>query len=163
MKTECDYLCGWMKKRSHMQKNSPKMVNPRGIAGNADDDDTTDLKAGILAATLSGAWHCGFCARTGWPGVSTRWLGEIASWPAATVSVWQHVKLSEQIRTRDALCMSLECLATNKQHRQSLASDHLSALLAVPPLFWSRYRGFYSYSALLGCFPGCDGMHVCLD
>ena len=33
MKTECDYLNGWIKKRSHTQKSHPKMVNPRDIAG----------------------------------------------------------------------------------------------------------------------------------
>ena len=32
-KTECDYLNGWIKKRSHTQKSHPKVVNPRGIAG----------------------------------------------------------------------------------------------------------------------------------
>ena len=32
-KTECDYLNGWIKKRSHMQKSHPKVVNPRDIAG----------------------------------------------------------------------------------------------------------------------------------
>ena len=31
-KTECDYLNGWIKKRSHTQKSHPKMVNPRDIA-----------------------------------------------------------------------------------------------------------------------------------
>ena len=33
MKTECDYLNGWIKKRSHTQKSHPKAVNPRDIAG----------------------------------------------------------------------------------------------------------------------------------
>ena len=32
-KTECDYLNGWNKKRSHTQKSHPKVVNPRDIAG----------------------------------------------------------------------------------------------------------------------------------
>ena len=32
MKTECDYLSGWIKKRSHTQKSHPKVVNPRDIA-----------------------------------------------------------------------------------------------------------------------------------
>ena len=32
-KTECDYLNGWIKQRSHTQNISPKMVNPRDIAG----------------------------------------------------------------------------------------------------------------------------------
>ena len=33
MKTECDYLNGWIKKRSHTWKSHPKMVNPRDKAG----------------------------------------------------------------------------------------------------------------------------------
>ena len=33
MKTECDYLNGWIKKRSHTQKSHPKMMSPRDIAG----------------------------------------------------------------------------------------------------------------------------------
>ena len=32
-KTECYYLNGWIKKRSHTQKSHPKVVNPRDIAG----------------------------------------------------------------------------------------------------------------------------------
>ena len=31
-KTECDYLNGWIKKRSHTQKSHPKVVNPRDTA-----------------------------------------------------------------------------------------------------------------------------------
>ena len=37
MKTECDYLNGWIKKRSHKQNISTKIVNPRDIAGNAEE------------------------------------------------------------------------------------------------------------------------------
>ena len=36
-KTECDYIYGCFKKWSHTQKISPKMVNPRAIAGNAEE------------------------------------------------------------------------------------------------------------------------------
>ena len=40
---ECDYLNGWIKKRSHTQKSHPKVVNPKDTAGeqkkNDDDDD----------------------------------------------------------------------------------------------------------------------------
>ena len=33
MKMECDYLNGWIKKRSHTQNSHPKVVNPRDVAG----------------------------------------------------------------------------------------------------------------------------------
>ena len=36
-KTECDYLYGWIKTQSHTQKSHPKMVNPREIAGKAEE------------------------------------------------------------------------------------------------------------------------------
>ena len=32
-KTECDYLNGWIKRRSHLQKSHSEVVNPRDIAG----------------------------------------------------------------------------------------------------------------------------------
>ena len=32
-KTECDYLNGWIKKRSHTQKSHPQVVSPRDLAG----------------------------------------------------------------------------------------------------------------------------------
>ena len=40
MKTEYDYLYGWIKKNSPVvrQKSHPKIVNPRAIAGNAEED-----------------------------------------------------------------------------------------------------------------------------
>ena len=44
-------------------------------------------------ATLPGAWRYRVSAGTGWPGVSILGLGEMESW----ISVWQHVKLPEQI------------------------------------------------------------------
>ena len=39
MKTKCDYLNGWIK-NGHMSKNShQKKVNPRDLAGNAEEED----------------------------------------------------------------------------------------------------------------------------
>ena len=38
-KTECVYLCCWIQIRSHMQKSHPKMVNPRDVAGNTEDEE----------------------------------------------------------------------------------------------------------------------------
>ena len=40
MKTECDYLYGWIKnKRVTYAKISPKIVNPRAIAGNTEEEE----------------------------------------------------------------------------------------------------------------------------
>ena len=34
---ECDYLYGWVEKRSYTLKSHPKMVNPKDIAWNAEE------------------------------------------------------------------------------------------------------------------------------
>ena len=38
MKTECDYLYGWIKMVTYT-KISPKMVNPRDITGNTEEEE----------------------------------------------------------------------------------------------------------------------------
>ena len=38
-KTECDYRYGWIISRPHTQKSHPKKVNPRDIAGNAEEGE----------------------------------------------------------------------------------------------------------------------------
>ena len=38
MKMEWDYLYGWIRKQSSMQK-SPKMVDPKDIAGNTEEEE----------------------------------------------------------------------------------------------------------------------------
>ena len=66
-------------KNSHIRKNHTKMVNPRGIAREEEEEeDTSDLKVGTPVATLPGTWHCRVSAWTGWPDVSILRLGEIA-------------------------------------------------------------------------------------
>ena len=40
MKMECDYLYGWIKEKPRQYGQlSPKMVNPRDIAGNTEDEE----------------------------------------------------------------------------------------------------------------------------
>ena len=80
----------------------------------------------IPVATLPGAW----CYRTGWPGVSILWLGEMESrWSATSISVWQHVKLSEQIRPWDTLA----CYWDIKQPTNNTASLSALQLDYTPP------------------------------
>ena len=64
---------------------------------------TSDLKIGTPVATVPGDWHYRVSSRTGWPGVSTRWLGEIKIWSATPIPVWQHAQLSQQINPWDTL------------------------------------------------------------
>ena len=52
MKTECDYLNGWIKKRSHTQKSHPKVVIPRDIAGERKKKKKKKKKTGYNAR-----WH----------------------------------------------------------------------------------------------------------
>ena len=59
---------------------------------------TSDFKIGTPVATLPGAWRYRVIAGTGRPGVSIQcdWVRQKV-WSAISVSVWQHVKLFEQI------------------------------------------------------------------
>ena len=57
---------------------------------------TSDVKISIPVATLPGAWRDRMRAGTGWPGVCILWV-RWEAWSAASISVWQHVKWSEQI------------------------------------------------------------------
>ena len=40
---------------------------------------TSHLKTCALVASLPSTWNCGVSARTGWPSISTLWVGETAS------------------------------------------------------------------------------------
>ena len=61
---------------------------------------SSDLNIGTPVATLPGAWRYRVIAGTGWPGVSIDYCDWVRwkVWSATSVSVWQHVILSEQIR-----------------------------------------------------------------
>ena len=63
---------------------------------------TSDLNIGTPVATQPGTWHYGVSAGSGWSGVSVLWLDEMV-WSATFISVWQHIKLSEQIHPRGTL------------------------------------------------------------
>ena len=52
-KTECDYLNGWIKKRSHTQKSHPKVVNPRDIAGERQKKNKNKTKQNKKTQKLS--------------------------------------------------------------------------------------------------------------
>ena len=62
---------------------------------------TSDLKIETPVATMPGARRYWVSAGTGRPAVSMLWLGEVESLIATSISVWQHVKLSVQIRPWD--------------------------------------------------------------
>ena len=64
---------------------------------------TSDLKIGNPGATPPVAWRYRVSAGTGWPGVSILCLGEMESLICNSISVWQYVQLSEQIRPWDTL------------------------------------------------------------
>ena len=64
---------------------------------------TSGLKIGTPVATLPGAWCYRISTGTGCPvSVYYAWM-RCKVWSATSVSVWQHVKLSEQIRPWDKL------------------------------------------------------------
>ena len=82
---------------------------------------TSDLKIGTPVATLPGAWRYRVSTGTGRPGVSILWLSEKEVWPATSVSAWQHVKLSEQIRPWDTLacCWDVKQPINQTNHTRS--------------------------------------------
>ena len=78
---------------------------------------TNDFKIGTPVATLPVAWRYRVSARTGQPGVSMLWLGDTET----SISVWQHVKLSEQIRPWDTLACCWDVKQpTNKNNPSDL-------------------------------------------
>ena len=85
-------------------KISPKMLNPRDIAGNAEEEDAIDLDIDALVGyparhlvlqdeCLVRLVLCQF-TMTGW---------DKQVWTASSVSVRRHVQLSEQVRPWDTL------------------------------------------------------------
>ena len=72
-KTECDYLNGWIKKRSHTQKSHPKVVNPRDIAGERKKKKKR-YSDGSPTIQTPALWDC---TGVGWPGDSVPLLGEV--------------------------------------------------------------------------------------
>ena len=84
-------------------------------------------------ATLPGTWRYTVSAGTGRPGVSILWLGEVKVWSATCISVWQHVKLSEQIRPWDTLACCWDVKQPTNQPTPTLVRQgllwHLWALV----------------------------------
>ena len=93
---------------------------------------TSDLNIGTPVSTEPGAWHYRVSAGTGWPGVSILWLGQVESLICSFTSVWQHVKLSEQIRPWDTLACCWDVKQpTNKQH--AVFSVMPAEIISEPP------------------------------
>ena len=77
---------------------------------------TSDLKIGTPVATLPSTWHTGSAlGLVGLVSVYCDWV-RWKVWSATSISVWQHVKLSEQIRPWDTLACCWDVKQpTNKQ------------------------------------------------
>ena len=70
----------------------------------SDSSHTSDSKNWYsTVATLPGTWWYRVSTGTDQSSISILWLGEVKVWSAASISVWQHVKLSEQIGPWDTL------------------------------------------------------------
>ena len=76
---------------------------------------TSDFKTGSPVAALPGAWRYRVSAGTSWPGVSTRWGGEVES-SATSVSLGQHVNVPEQICSWNTLA----CCGTLSNQQTSI-------------------------------------------
>ena len=95
-------LVGQVVRRPPRERKIPGS-NPACAGIFSESSHTSDSKTGTPVATLPGAWRYRISAGTGWPGVSILWLGEEEVWSATSISVWQHVKLPEQICPWDTL------------------------------------------------------------
>ena len=89
---------------------------------------TSDLNIGTPVATLPGSWRYRVSAGTGRPGVSILWV-RWKVWSAASVSVWQHIKLSVQIHPWDTLA----CCWDIKQptHKQTYSHVQLVSVACI--------------------------------
>ena len=56
MRTECDYLSGWIEKRSYTQKSHPKVVNPRDTAGERKKNQKKNQNNWVLRVKLLLSW-----------------------------------------------------------------------------------------------------------
>ena len=126
---------------------------------------TSHFKIGTPVATLPGAWYYRVSAGTGQPSVSILWLGEIESL-ICNFSVWQHVKLLEQIRPWDTLACCWDVKQpTNKltpvwAHQDMDISEHghirlitASASVGVldcrSPCVWIQHTGWSRVCVLI--------------
>ena len=89
-------LAKWLRRPPQEQKILGSNPTCSGIF--LGSSHTSDLKIDAPVATLPGTWRCRVIAGTGWPvSVYCDWVRwRVGS--AASISVWQHIKLSEQIR-----------------------------------------------------------------
>ena len=91
---------------------------------------TSDSKVGTLVATLPGAWRYGVSTGTVRSGVSILWLGEVEVGSATSISVWQQVKLSEQIRPWDTLACCWDVKQPGNKQTYLCLSDWLASWYA---------------------------------
>ena len=94
---------------------------------------TSDLTIDTPVATLPGAWRCRVSAGTGWPvSIYCDWMSWKV-WCATSVSVWQQVNLSEQIRPWDTLACCWDVMQpTDKQTSQCFQSYSLHNCSSKP-------------------------------
>ena len=133
----CIYcLVGLVVRRPPQERKIPGL-NPACAGIFPGSSHTSDLKIGTPAATLPGTWRYRVSTWTGRPGVSILWLGEVERL-ICNFSVWQHIKLSEQIRPWDTLACCWDVKQPTNSLLHLLWPDPpnpfcLSQLLCLPP------------------------------
>ena len=75
-----DHLVGLVVKARQLRERKIPGSNPSCEGIFPGSSHTSDFKIGTPVVTLPGAWRYTVSARTGWPGVSILWLGEMESW-----------------------------------------------------------------------------------
>ena len=129
----------------HLENGRPGSIpaSPMG-AGGGGGGHTSEVEIGSPVVTIPGPWRYRVSDGTGWPGVSTLWLGEGESFICSFyLSARQHVQLSEEIRPWDTPACRWDVTqpTNNKTTRTTLQ--------AYAPRF--RYRGLTAF--YLPCLP----------
>ena len=111
-------LVGLVVRRPPRERKIPRSI-PACVGIFSGSSHTSDIQIGTPVTTLPGSWRYRVSAGTGRTGVSILWLGEMEVWSATSNSVWQHVKLSEQIRPRDTLACCWDVKQASNQQTLS--------------------------------------------
>ena len=142
-----------MVRRSPWKQKIPGS-NPAGDGIFWGSSHTSDFNIGTPVATLPGAWRYRISAGTGRPGVSILWMGEMESLIATSISVWQHIKLSEQICPWNTLACCWDVKQPTNKHSAvlpagSLVFAILGESFAYMTLFSCNHRGHHISSLLI--------------
>ena len=115
---------------------------------------TSDLNTGTPVAILPDALHSRVSTGIGWASVSILWLSQMECWSATSISVWQHVNLSEQIYLWETLACCWDAKqASNQQTNVSMDAAETSVMV---------FLCIFMRLFFLHCVCVCVCVHACV-